>query len=145
ARALFDRFPELPEGELSRVRAHLVNKDMLAQVARRLGLGSAIRLGEGEFRSGGADRASILADAMEAVFGAVFLDGGYEAARGTIDAAYGDLLRDADPAVLGKIPRRACRNGCRRAGCRCPSTRSSRRAAMRTRNGLPSNAGLPAS
>ena len=105
ARALFDRFPELPEGELSRVRAHLVNKDMLAQVARRLGLGSAIRLGEGEFRSGGADRASILADAMEAVFGAVFLDGGYEAARGTIDAAYGDLLRDADPAVLGKDPK----------------------------------------
>ena len=102
ARALFDRFPDLPEGELSRVRAHLVNKDMLAQVARRLGLGSAIRLGEGEFRSGGADRASILADAMEAVFGAVFLDGGYEAARGTIDAVYADLLRDANPAALGK-------------------------------------------
>jgi ribonuclease III len=102
ARALFDRFPDLPEGELSRVRAHLVNRDMLAQVARRLGLGSAIRLGEGEFRSGGPDRASILADAMEAVFGAVFLDGGYEAARGTIDAVYADLLRDADPATLGK-------------------------------------------
>jgi ribonuclease-3 len=102
ARALFDRFPDLPEGELSRVRAHLVNRDMLAQVARRLGLGSAIRLGEGEFRSGGPDRASILADAMEAVFGAVFLDGGYEAARGTVDAVYADLLRDADPAVLGK-------------------------------------------
>jgi ribonuclease-3 len=102
ARALFDRFPDLPEGELSRVRAHLVNRDMLAHVARRLGLGSAIRLGEGEFRSGGPDRASILADAMEAVFGAVFLDGGYEAARGTIDAVYADVLRDADPAALGK-------------------------------------------
>ena len=102
ARALFDRFPNLPEGELSRARAHLVNKDTLAEVARRLGLGSAIRLGEGEARSGGADRASILADAMEAVFGAVFLDGGYEAARGTIDAVYADLLRDADPTALGK-------------------------------------------
>jgi len=102
ARALFDRFPNLPEGELSRARAHLVNKDTLAEVARRLGLGSAIRLGEGEARSGGADRASILADAMEAVFGAVFLDGGYEAARGAIDAVYADLLRDADPTALGK-------------------------------------------
>ena len=102
ARTLFERFPGLPEGELSRTRAHLVNKDTLAQVARRLGLGGAIRLGEGEMRSGGADRASILSDAMEAVFGAVFIDGGYEAARRTIDAVYAGLLRDADPMTLGK-------------------------------------------
>ncbi|HEY7788838.1 MAG TPA: ribonuclease III [Casimicrobiaceae bacterium] len=105
ARTLFERFPGIPEGDLSRARAHLVNKDTLAQVARRLGLGGAIRLGEGEIRSGGAARASILADAMEALFGAVFLDGGFESAQRTIDAVYADLLRDADPAVLGKDPK----------------------------------------
>jgi ribonuclease-3 len=105
ALTLYERYPDLPEGDLSRVRAHLVNKDMLAQVARRLGLGAMIRLGEGEIRSGGAARASILADAMEAVFGAVFLDAGFAEARRTIDAAYADLLRDADPATLGKDPK----------------------------------------
>ena len=105
ALALFARFPDVPEGDLSRSRAHLVNRDTLAQVARRVGLGGAIRLGEGELRSGGSARASILADAMEAVFGAVFLDGGYDAARRAIEAAYADLLRDADPSVLGKDPK----------------------------------------
>jgi len=105
ALTLYERYPDLPEGDLSRVRAHLVNKDMLAQVARRLGLGAMIRLGEGEIRSGGAARASILADVMEAVFGAVFLDAGFAEARRTIGAAYADLLRDADPATLGKDPK----------------------------------------
>ena len=105
ALALFERFPAVPEGELSRARAHLVNKDTLAAVARRIGLGRAIRLGEGEVRSGGAERPSILADAMEAVFGAVLLDGGYDAARRTIQAAFADVLREADPATLGKDPK----------------------------------------
>jgi ribonuclease-3 len=105
ALALFERFPAMPEGDLSRTRAHLVNRDTLAQVARRIGLADAVRLGEGEVRSGGAHRASILADALEAVFGAVFLDAGYEAARRTIESAYADVLRDADPAVLGKDPK----------------------------------------
>jgi ribonuclease-3 len=105
ALTLYERYPDLPEGDLSRVRAHLVNKDMLAQVARRVELGAMIRLGEGEIRSGGAARASILADAMEAVFGAVFLDAGFAEARRTIDGAYADLLRDADPATLGKDPK----------------------------------------
>jgi ribonuclease III len=102
ALTLYERFPDTPEGQLTRARAHLVREDTLAQVARRIDLGSAIRLGEGEMKSGGADRASILADAMEAVFGAVFLDAGFAAARSTIEAAYGDVLRDADPARLGK-------------------------------------------
>ena len=105
ALALFERFPGVPEGDLSRARAHLVNKDTLAAVARRAGLGSAIRLGEGEVRSGGAGRPSILADAMEAVFGAVLLDGGYDAARRTIHQAFADVLTDADPATLGKDPK----------------------------------------
>jgi ribonuclease-3 len=64
-----------------------------------------IRLGEGEIRSGGAERASILADAMEAVFGAVFVDGGFADARRAIDAVYADVLRDADPSTLGKDPK----------------------------------------
>lgn len=102
---LFERFPALPEGDLSRVRAGLVNKDTLARVADRMGVGAQIRLGEGELQSGGAQRPSILADALEAVFGAVFLDGGFAAARSVIDACYADVLRDADPALLGKDPK----------------------------------------
>jgi ribonuclease-3 len=105
ALALFERFPGTPEGDLSRARAHLVNQETLAQVARRLDLGAALRLGEGELRSGGADRASILADALEAVFGAVFLDGGFDAARTVVDAVFADVLREVDPATLGKDPK----------------------------------------
>jgi len=105
ARALYDRFPDIPEGDLSRARASLVNQDTLAKVARRLWLGDAIRLGEGELRSGGDKRASILADALEAVIGAVFLDGGFDAARAVIDAAYDDILQDADPSALAKDPK----------------------------------------
>ena len=105
ALALFERFPATPEGDLSRARAHLVNQDTLAQLARRVSLGPALLLGEGELRSGGADRASILADALEAVFGAVFLDGGFDAARATIGAVFADVLRDADPSSLGKDPK----------------------------------------
>lgn len=105
ALALYDRFPGIDEGELSRTRASLVNRDTLALLARRLDLGTAIRLGDGEQRSGGAKRASILADALEAVFGAVFLDGGFEAARRVILATYGDDLARADPATLGKDPK----------------------------------------
>ena len=105
ARALFERFPDLPEGDLSRVRASLVNRDALAAVARRLELSGAIRLGEGEQKSGGAERPSILADALEAVYGAVFLDAGFEAARGVIDRTFGAVLGDADPVALGKDPK----------------------------------------
>jgi len=103
--ALYGRFPGLDEGDLSRVRASLVNQDTLSRVARDLGLGPLLRLGEGESRSGGAERASILADALEAVFGAVFLDAGFDAATRAIHRAYGDILAAADPAVLGKDPK----------------------------------------
>lgn len=103
--ALFERFPALPEGDLSRLRAALVKQETLARVAQRLELGAAIALGEGEVKSGGARRPSILADALEAVFGAVFLDAGFEAARAVIVDAYADVLADADPDVLGKDPK----------------------------------------
>jgi ribonuclease-3 len=102
ADSLFVRFPDLAEGALSRVRAALVNQETLARVARNVALGQEIRLGEGEQRSGGADRPSILADALEAVFGAVYVDGGFDAARGVIHACFGDVLAHADPAALGK-------------------------------------------
>lgn len=105
AATLFDRFPAIPEGELSRVRASLVNRDTLARLALRLALSSEIHLGEGEVKSGGAERPSILADALEAVFGAVFVDGGYDAASAVILRVYEAELVDLDPAALGKDPK----------------------------------------
>ena len=105
ALALYRRFPQLPEGELSRMRANLVNKDTLCRLARTLDLGGAIRLGEGELRSGGAARPSILADALEAVLGAIFLDGGFEAAEATIDRLYTAEIAGIDPAGLAKDPK----------------------------------------
>ena len=105
AAALFERFPAIPEGELSRVRASLVNRDTLARRARGLSLGAEIALGEGEVRSGGGERPSILADALEAVFGAVFVDAGFDAARAVIERVYAGEFVDLDPAALGKDPK----------------------------------------
>ena len=105
ALALYEKFPATDEGDLSRARANLVNKDALARLARRLDLGREVRLGEGELKSGCSDRPSILADALEAVFGAVFLDGGFEAAKRAIHTAYGDDLASAGPTTLGKDPK----------------------------------------
>jgi ribonuclease-3 len=102
---LYDRFASVAEGDLSRARAGLVNQETLARVARGIALGDEIRLGEGEQKSGGSNRPSILADALEAVFGAVFVDGGFDAARAVIEKCYGDVLARADPASLGKDPK----------------------------------------
>lgn len=79
--ALFEQFPEGREGQLSRLRAQLVSGETLAQLAREMDLGECLRLGEGEMKSGGFRRASILADAVEALIGAIYLDGGLEVAR----------------------------------------------------------------
>jgi ribonuclease-3 len=105
ALALFERFPDLPEGKLSRIRAHLVRKETLAVIAIRLGIGELLRIGNMSTKGGGAYSESMVADSLEAVFGAVFIDAGFEAARKAIFAAYGDLLRDADPIALGKDPK----------------------------------------
>ncbi len=105
AAVLYERFPAIPEGELSRVRASLVNRDTLARLARGFGLGAEVVLGEGEVRSGGGERPSILADALEAVFGAVFVDAGFAAARGVIEHVYAASFADLDPATLGKDPK----------------------------------------
>src|SRR5437867_7126403 len=105
ALALYERFPQMTEGELSRVRASLVNKDTLHRLAFGNDLGSAIRLGEGESRSGGSSRPSILADALEGVFGAIFLDAGFDAARAAIPRVYRDEPEAVDPAGLNKDPK----------------------------------------
>jgi ribonuclease-3 len=105
AAALYRRFASLDEGDLSRARAALVNQETLARVARNISLGAEIRLGDGEHKSGGGDRPSILADALEAVFGAVFVDGGYDAACAVVQKCYGEVLARADPASLGKDPK----------------------------------------
>jgi ribonuclease III len=96
---LYERFPQMPEGDLSRMRAGLVNRDTLHRHAARLGLGATIRLGEGEAKSGGAARPSILADALEAVLGAIFLDAGYAAAHAAIERVYADDIADADTEI----------------------------------------------
>ncbi|MDR2711005.1 MAG: ribonuclease III [Burkholderiales bacterium] len=102
ALALFERFPLLDEGALSRSRAGLVNRETLAKLARKLEISRYLLLGEGELKSGGSQRASILANALEALFGAVFLDGGFSAAQRVIVAVYDKALREADPEQLGK-------------------------------------------
>mgnify|MGYP001236015610 CR=1 FL=1 len=102
---LYSRFPERTEGELSRLRANLVRETALAGIARSLGLSAFLRLGEGELASGGADRPSILADALEAVFGAVFLDGGYQAARATVLKVYEEALGRVNPGEPSKDPK----------------------------------------
>ena len=105
AEELYRRFGELKEGELSRLRASLVRQEALAELAQQLELGTYLRLGEGELKSGGFRRPSILADSLEALFGAVFLDGGFGAAQGVIRSLYTSLLEHLDPQTLGKDPK----------------------------------------
>lgn len=102
ARALYDTFPKLPEGTLSRMRANLVRQETLAEIALRLKLGEYLLLGEGELKSGGFRRPSILADTLESIFGAVFLDAGFEAARGVILRLFDPVIADIDPNDSGK-------------------------------------------
>jgi ribonuclease-3 len=85
---LFERLAQLPEGDLSRVRANLVKQDTLHQIALRLQIPAVLRLGEGESKSGGLQRPSILADTLEALIGAVYLDAGYEAAQALVHRLY---------------------------------------------------------
>lgn len=92
SRHLFFEFPEVDEGKLTRIRAGLVREETLCRAARRLALGRHIRLSVGEDRSGGRDKPSILCDVMEAVFAAVYLDGGFDAACDVIRRALGDDL-----------------------------------------------------
>jgi ribonuclease-3 len=99
---LYSKFPELTEGELSRLRASLVSQPALAAVALAHDIGAHLRLGEGELRSGGAQRPSILADALEAVVGATFVDGGFDAARTVVRTLLAGALENIDPATAGR-------------------------------------------
>jgi len=102
AALLFQRFAKLDEGDLSRVRANLVKQQSLYEIAQALNVSEALRLGEGELRSGGFRRPSILADTLEAIFGAVFLDGGFDAALQVIKRLYTPILDHIDPRTIGK-------------------------------------------
>lgn len=105
ATRLYQRYPRLPEGDLSRLRAYLVKEQTLSEIANGLELGEYLRLGEGELKSGGFRRPSILADALEALFGAVYLDSGFASAEAVIVSLYDALLENLDPKTLGKDPK----------------------------------------
>ena len=102
---LYRKFPQLSEGELSRLRASLVNQESLSVVAQRFSFGDCLLLGEGEIRSGGARRPSILADAVEAVVGAAFLDGGFAGAAGVVRTLFAEALSAVNPEAAGKDPK----------------------------------------
>ena len=93
---LFERFAGSDEGDLTRVRAHLVREDSLHRAALQIGLPDVLRLSEGETRGGGAQRPSILADAVEALIGATFLDGGYEPALALVSTLFGELIQSTE-------------------------------------------------
>ncbi len=105
AAVLFERFTQLPEGELSRLRASLVNQQSLFEIAQQMNLGGQLLLGEGELKSGGAQRPSILADALEALIGATFLDGGFIAAYALVVRLFERQLSDADSTSVDKDPK----------------------------------------
>ncbi len=99
---LFARFAGSDEGDLTRVRAHLVREDSLHKAALQLGLPDVLRLSDGEARGGGAQRASMLADAVEAVIGATFVDAGFEAAHALVQRIFGEVITTTDIASWAK-------------------------------------------
>lgn len=105
ASLLYDRLKDLPEGDLSRVRANLVKQETLHQLAITMGLPDLLRLGEGELRSGGNRRPSILADALEALIGAVHLDAGFGAAEALVRRLFQDVEINPTMAATAKDPK----------------------------------------
>jgi len=105
AEQLYLEFPHAPEGDLSRLRAALVKGDTLAEMAREIDLGRFLHLGEGEQRSGGATRTSILADAFEAVIGAIYVDAGVEPTKAFILHRFAGRLRDLSLTSNEKDPK----------------------------------------
>ncbi len=102
ANQLYQRFPKLPEGDLSRLRAQLVKESTLSEIAFGLNIGDALKLGEGELKSAGWRRPSILADALEAIIGAVYMDGSFSAVEALVLKLYEDKLADIDPKIIDK-------------------------------------------
>jgi ribonuclease-3 len=105
ANQLYQRFTNLDEGDLSRLRAQLVKEATISEIALSLDLGDALKLGEGELKSAGWRRPSILADALEAIIGAVYLDGGFSAAEALVLHLYAEKLNTIDPKVIDKDPK----------------------------------------
>jgi len=99
---LYRQFPDQPEGRLSRLRANLVNQDSLHEIAQDLDLGRHLRLGEGELKSGGAQRPSILADALESLLGSALLDAGFEVAQAMVERLFGARIDAINPNQQGK-------------------------------------------
>ena len=102
---LYEQLSQLPEGDLSRVRANLVKQDTLHKLALDLGLPELLRLGEGEAKSGGQKRPSILADAVEAIIGAVFVDAGFDTASALVRRLFKDVEINAQMQAIGKDPK----------------------------------------
>jgi len=102
---LFHQFETLPEGDLSRIRAHLVKGDTLAQLGREYGLSDYLKLGPGELKSGGFRRDSIIADAVEAIIACIYKDGGLDACRDFVSRLYALRLQELDPKKVGKDPK----------------------------------------
>ena len=102
---IFKRFQDVPEGRLSRLRASLVNQKALSDMALSLDMDQLIRLGEGELKSGGSRRPSILADALEAVFGAIYVDSNFAQAEAVISRLYTPILKTVDHSAHGKDPK----------------------------------------
>jgi ribonuclease-3 len=102
AAELCRRFPDLREGDLSRLRASLVRRESLAAIARELGIGAALKLGSGEAASGGRERDSLLADTLEAVLAAIHLDAGHEASHAAVLRWFGPRLAALDPCASHK-------------------------------------------
>ena len=107
ASLLYERQAQLPEGDLSRVRANLVKQDTLHQLALRLKVSEVLRLGEGESKSGGQQRPSILADALEALIGAVYLDAGYEQAEALVHRLFQEVEINPHMQAVAKDPKTA--------------------------------------
>jgi len=105
AEELFLKYPQMNEGDLSRLRANIVNQQNLSERMQNIDLGRHLLLGEGEIKSGGIQRPSILADAMEALIGAVLLDGGYSAARDVVVKIFSDQLKITGGEMLDKDPK----------------------------------------
>jgi len=118
--ALYHRFPDLPEGELAKRRASIVSTTALAEVARSIQLGSFLRLGRGEELTGGRDKPSLLADALEAVIGAVFLDQGPEPATTLVERLMGAFVEDADARSETSDPKTALQEWAAREGLGVP-------------------------
>lgn len=123
AEALYERLPSAPEGHLSRLRASLVRRSALAEIARTLGFSRRLRLGPGELKSGGFRRESILADAFEAMLGAIYLDGGMDALRPAVLRLYGERLETLPAHEALKDPKTLLQEYLQARGLPLPSYR----------------------